>query len=178
MSGDYQLKEEIFQRIQRMWWCYSKVDLFASKRNRLIRTYASVIPQWDPENLGNALRLNWANIKGPILLHPPIPLLLRVLKKFKEEGKIAILIAPAWKGQVWSDLLERMTISTIPLGKSENALIPGKMMKKRELHLPPGNLNAYLLRNSSFTPRKEAFKYSTHQPEVKMNTAGHVNYRE
>jgi hypothetical protein len=98
MSRDYQLKEEIFQRIQRMWRCYPKVDLFAPKRNRLIKTYTSVIPRWDPDNIGNALRLNWENIKGPVLLHPPIPLLLKVLKKFKEEGKIAILIAPAWKG--------------------------------------------------------------------------------
>jgi hypothetical protein len=107
MSGDYQLKEEIFQRIQRMWQCYPKVDLFASKKNRLIQTYASVIPRGDPDNVGNALRLNWANTKGLVLLHPPIPLLLKVLKKFKEEGKIAILIAPSWKGQVWSDLLEK-----------------------------------------------------------------------
>jgi hypothetical protein len=145
MSGNFQLKEEIFKRIQRMWRCYPRVDLFASKRNRLIRTYASVIPLWDPDNVGNALRLNWKNVKGSVLLHPPIPLLPKVLRKFKEEGKIAILIAPAWKGQVWSDLLGRMTISTIPLGKSENALIPGKMMKKRELHLTPGNLNAYLI---------------------------------
>jgi hypothetical protein len=77
------------------------------------------------------------------------------LKKFKE-GKIAILIAPDWKGKVWSDLLGKMTISTIPLGKSENALIPGKMMKKREFHLPPGNLNACLLKNSSYYKNKYA----------------------
>jgi hypothetical protein len=101
MSRDYQLKEEIFQRIQRMWRCYPKVDLFASKRNRLTRTYASVILRGDPDNVGNVLRMNWKNVKGPVLLHPPIPLLLKVSKKFKEKGKIAILIAPAWKGQVW-----------------------------------------------------------------------------
>jgi hypothetical protein len=45
MSGDYQLKEEIFQKIQRMWRCYPKVDLFASKKNRLTKTYTSVIPR-------------------------------------------------------------------------------------------------------------------------------------
>jgi hypothetical protein len=98
MSGDYQLNETVFQRIQKMWHCYPKVDLFASKKNRLIRTYASVIPRGDSDNIGNALRLDWSKIKGPILLHPPIPLLLKVLRKFKEEGKIAVLIAPSWKG--------------------------------------------------------------------------------
>jgi hypothetical protein len=78
-----------------MWRCYPKVDLFASKKNRLTKTYASVIPRRDPDNIRNALRLNWSNIKGPILLHLPNPLLLKVLRKFQEEGKIAILIAPS-----------------------------------------------------------------------------------
>jgi hypothetical protein len=133
----------------------------------------SVIPRGDLDNMGNALRLNWSNVKGPILLHPLIPFLLKVLKKFKD-GKIA----PSWKGQVWTDLLKKLTISTIPLGKSENVLISGKMMTKRELHLPPGNLNAYLLRSSSFTSKRKDSRSSTHQPEEKMNTAVHVSYRE
>jgi hypothetical protein len=64
MSRDYQLKEKIFQRIQKMWPCYPKVDLFASKKNQLIKTYASVIPHGDLDNIGNVLRLNWSNIKG------------------------------------------------------------------------------------------------------------------
>jgi hypothetical protein len=33
MSREYQLNEAIFQRIQKMWRCYPKVDLFASKKN-------------------------------------------------------------------------------------------------------------------------------------------------
>jgi hypothetical protein len=115
MSGDYHLDDKVFQRIQRMWRCYPKVDLFASKKNRLVRMYVSVIPRKDLDNIGNALRLNWSNIKGLVLLYPLIPLLLKVLKKFQEEGKIAILIAPSWKGQVWTDLLKKLTISTIPL---------------------------------------------------------------
>jgi hypothetical protein len=90
MSGDYQLNKKVFQRIQRMWHCYPKVDLFASKKNQLIKTYASIIPRGDTDNIGNALRQNWSKIKTPILL-----LLLKVLKKFQEEGKIAILIAPS-----------------------------------------------------------------------------------
>jgi hypothetical protein len=96
MSGDYQLNEVVFQRIQKIWHCYPKVDLFASKKNKLIKTYASVIPRGDLDNIGNALRLDWSNIKSPVLLHPPIPLLLKVLRKFQEEGKIAILIAYYW----------------------------------------------------------------------------------
>jgi hypothetical protein len=29
----------------------------------------SVIPRGDPDNIGNALRLDWSKIKGPVLLH-------------------------------------------------------------------------------------------------------------
>jgi hypothetical protein len=60
---------------------YGNVDLFVLKRNKLVKTYASVIPRKDPDNIGNALRLDWSNIKGPVLLDPPIPLLMKVLNK-------------------------------------------------------------------------------------------------
>jgi hypothetical protein len=176
MSRDYHLNEKVFQRIQQMRRCYPRVDLFASKKNRLIRTYALVIPRNDPDNIGNTLRLNWSNIKGPVFLHPPIPLLLKVLRKFQEEGKIAILIAPSWKGQVWTDLIKKLTISTIPLGKSKNVLSKGRTMIKRELQLLPGNINAYLLRNLSYTMKtKESL---TPQQKERRNTVDHVNYRE
>jgi hypothetical protein len=56
MSGDYHLK----------------IDLFASKLNRLLKTYVSVIPRKAPDNIKNALRLNWSKIKNPPLLHLPI----------------------------------------------------------------------------------------------------------
>jgi hypothetical protein len=46
-----------------MWRCYPKVDLFESKKNILTKTYASVIHGRDPDNIGNALRLNWKNIR-------------------------------------------------------------------------------------------------------------------
>jgi hypothetical protein len=87
MSGDYHLKEEVFQMIQRKWRCFPKVDLFMSKLNRLIKTYASVIPRKDPDNIGNALRLDCSKIKNPILLHPPIPLILKILQKFREKER-------------------------------------------------------------------------------------------
>jgi hypothetical protein len=96
MSRDYHLKEKIFQMIQWKWRCFPKVDLFASKLNRLVKTYTSVIPRKDPNNIGIGLVKN----KNPILLHPPIPLIFKVLQKFRKKGKIDILIVPSWKGQV------------------------------------------------------------------------------
>jgi hypothetical protein len=65
---------------------------------------------------------------------------LKVLYQVSRRRKNSILILPSWKGQVWSSLLKNLTISTIPLGKSEKVLAKGKAMKKRDLQLPPGLL--------------------------------------
>jgi hypothetical protein len=41
----------------------SKDVEMSSKKNRLTKTYVLVIPRRDPDNIGNALRLNWKNIE-------------------------------------------------------------------------------------------------------------------
>jgi hypothetical protein len=101
----------VFQRIQWMWRCYPKVDLFTSKKNRLTKTCNS---KKRFKQHRKWLKAGLFKHKRPHFLHPPIFLLLKVLRKFQEEGKIAILIAPSWKGQIWVDLLKKLTISTIP----------------------------------------------------------------
>jgi hypothetical protein len=35
-----------------------------------------VIPRKDPDNIRNALRLDWSNIRDPVLLHPLIRLIV------------------------------------------------------------------------------------------------------
>jgi hypothetical protein len=100
---------------------------------------------------------------------------MKILKKIQEEGKIAILIAPSWKGQL---IKKRLTILTIPLEKSENMLIKGKAMVKRELQLPPKNLNAYLLRKSFFSTKTKKSRFLTLQRKEKRNIVDYANYRE
>jgi hypothetical protein len=64
--GDEQRLSEVFQMIQWKWRCFPKVDLCVSKLNRLVKTYASIIPRKDPDNISNALRADWSKIKGPV----------------------------------------------------------------------------------------------------------------
>jgi hypothetical protein len=49
-------KIEFFLRIEEInekdKMVMEKVELFALKRNRLVKTYASVIPRKDPDNIG------------------------------------------------------------------------------------------------------------------------------
>jgi hypothetical protein len=64
MSGDYSLPRKTFQFIQETLRCYPTVDMFASKKNQLLKKYALVIPTKDPDNVGNALRIDWRIVKN------------------------------------------------------------------------------------------------------------------
>jgi hypothetical protein len=44
MSGDYSLPRKTFQFIQETLRCYPTVNIFASKKNQLLKKYALVIP--------------------------------------------------------------------------------------------------------------------------------------
>jgi hypothetical protein len=67
------------------------MEMFSESKHVLIKikqaskNYASVIPRKDLDNIGNALRLDWSKIKGPILLHPPVTLILKVLQKVSNQ---------------------------------------------------------------------------------------------
>ncbi|KAA6356094.1 MAG: hypothetical protein EZS28_048378, partial [Streblomastix strix] len=87
----------------------------------------------------DGLSISWEN-QTP-LLHPPIPLLLRTIRKVKEDHvRTAVIIAPKWPGQYWYTELLEITVQMIRLGQSEQVLIPGYRMKKKQWSLPPGEM--------------------------------------
>jgi hypothetical protein len=79
------------------------------------------------------------------LIHPPIPLIFRCLRKVEEEQVRGVMIVPAWRGQPWTNLLQRMTIKKMILGDSNKILQPGKLMRRYGTQLPPGRLGIHLL---------------------------------
>ncbi|KAA6356370.1 MAG: hypothetical protein EZS28_048103 [Streblomastix strix] len=73
----------------------------------------------------DGLLISWEN-QTP-LLHPPIPLLLRTIRKVKEDLVMtAVIIAPKWPDQYWYTELLEITELMITLGQSEQVLIPGE----------------------------------------------------
>jgi hypothetical protein len=159
-SGDYSIKKDILFKAVNQMKIHVNVDLFASTKNHRLLTFCSLRcpPQPTKESntklikkggnpLGNAFHIHWGGGMVP-LMHPPIPLIGRTLRKFAEEGKTGILIAPDWKGQVWSPLLNKLKRRKILLGESSEILVPGPGMKRRDQQLPPGKLAMYLLRSS------------------------------
>jgi hypothetical protein len=146
-SGDYSIDPVVLDKALQKVRFSPDVDLFASKQNKHLHYYCSIRPPKDPHihgYLGNALRISWQHFTP--LIHPPIPLIQRVLNKFVNDGgSIGALIAPKWKGQAWSPLLNSLTIRTVTLGNTESVLRPGPRMKKKGLSLPPGDMCLYLI---------------------------------
>jgi hypothetical protein len=107
LSGDYKIKKEIIWPALMKLNFRPDIDLFARQSNAILTTYCSLkkvkskkerevgVPE---KRLGNALQVKWSEINP--LIHPPIPLIYKSLKKFAEEGNQAIIILPDWKGQV------------------------------------------------------------------------------
>jgi hypothetical protein len=136
-SGDYQLDPGLFNRACHCLHFYPKVDMFASKQNHLLPHWcglrAPVRDKQDSTYLGNAFSLNWSSFGDrKLFLHPPIPLIYKVLKKFKQEATSrGMFVAPDWQGQYWSPLLKELTDRKIVINIKGDALFPNPRMKKR-----------------------------------------------
>jgi hypothetical protein len=53
-----------------------------------------------------------------------------------------------------------------------------KHVNEGESELPPGSLNAHLLRNASYGFKIKPFEFSTYMKKEKENTVDHMNYRQ
>jgi hypothetical protein len=92
----------------------------------------------------SAFNIPWKQFSLP-LLHPPLSILPRVLRRIRQEGIAAIVIAPAWQRQPWSAYLAPMTIRSQILGSADQVLIRGKRMAEAKAELPPGDIGVYLV---------------------------------
>ncbi|KAA6404151.1 MAG: hypothetical protein EZS28_000323 [Streblomastix strix] len=77
-AGDYQIKSDILMKVLQLQHILITLDAFASRRNAKHKRYYSI--QNDNRALGqDSLLYSW---KGELpLLHPPIPLISRVIQK-------------------------------------------------------------------------------------------------
>jgi hypothetical protein len=108
-AGDYSIQLKKFWNGLRYLQTTPNVDLFANKHNHLLSVYGSLKKDpKNPNNLGNALDVDWTNMCP--FLHPPIPLINRVLEKFKAECQKGVIVVPDWPGQKWSILLKELTV--------------------------------------------------------------------
>jgi ribonuclease HI len=134
-SGDYQIRTETLENGLRQLGTTVQVDLFATRDNRKSRDFVSI--NNDPLARGrNAFSMAWRGFLP--LIHPPIPLILRCLRKVAEEKVRGVMIVPHWQGQPWNQMLRAMTVKAVILGKAKEILIPGRYMTNSGQQLPPG----------------------------------------
>jgi hypothetical protein len=146
--GDYSLKQYFYLHGLRNLKVIPKLDLFANGEISKCTRFCALCPSQKNGTMfmGNAMHLIWlSNIV--LLIHPPIPLILKALRKFEREGKEAVLIVPDWKGQIWTPLLKKLSVQKLVLRDAEVVLEKVPDMKKKELALPSGNIAMYGLKN-------------------------------
>jgi ribonuclease HI len=141
-SGDYSICPGVFENICEQLQITPDVDLFATSENTQLPKYFSPLLS-DNTDVRDALSIPWDGMLP--LVHPPIPLIGKCLRKILAENCTAVFVLPFWKGQSWNSLLGSMIKRTFVIGKSEEVLKAGKIMNAKGDKLPPGVMVAHLL---------------------------------
>jgi hypothetical protein len=167
-GGDYRLDPAVLQAALRRLRLSISADLFAARWNRQHRRYFSLLP--DRHAAGcDAFAVRWRDFSLP-LLHPPIPLLPRVLRRVMQERMRAVLIVPAWEAQTWSPLLRRMTVQGVTLGPAAQVLTPGPRMIRAGAKLPPGNVRLDILDTRTMTENNSSMTTSADTASVRRRS--------
>lgn len=138
-AGDYSVKEEVLEEVYRTLNWRPEVDAFASPRNYRC-------PRWfGPGSMiaEDGLTADWRGMK--ILAHPPIPLILPVLRKLRLERPQCLLLIPGWRNQSWSQVVEELTTRKIIWSSAKAILEEGPGMRRTGSSLPPGPYMAVLI---------------------------------
>jgi hypothetical protein len=140
-TGDFALKPDVYQHAIATLQVQPTIDLFANAHNAKCPRFIAL-----PGRLGNgavardALNLpSWSNLGLPYLF-PPMALIGRVLHRIWSENVEAVIVIPQWPSQPWWGLVRLMAVATMELGKGEDVLVAGPLMRSSltERKLPPG----------------------------------------
>jgi hypothetical protein len=153
-SGDYSLREGVLAQIETALGAHAEIDLFATSQNRLCTRYATVediVPDGRTVLARDAMTIPWNFPPGwTALVHPPIPLLTRVLAKIRRNGTRAILVMPSWRGAAWMQSTRKMMLKPpVILGNCSDLLTMSAEMRRTRAALPPGKLMAVLVQGDA-----------------------------
>lgn len=101
---EYSLSNSAFREVVNAFG-RSEIDLFATRINIKCLKYVSWVR--DPNSVWvDAFTLNWNNCL--FYAFPPFPVILRVLRKIRNEGSKGIVIVPYWPAQAWFPIFKDM----------------------------------------------------------------------
>jgi hypothetical protein len=153
VTGDYALKEEIFNQALSIIGVRPTIDLFAHcLNNRLPRFVAIPGPLAVGAVTLDAFTMDWT-LELPYIF-PPVQLVSRILQKIQTKRVTAVLVVPRWPSQAWWNLLLLTAKKIVELGPSEQILIPGPGMTGCHvmIKLPPGYFWMVLVGPTDLTP--------------------------
>jgi ribonuclease HI len=143
-SGDYSLDPQILQNALQSLNLEISCDLFASRNNHKHPIYYTLSLQDSKAQGRDAFSIEWGTLRNP-LIHPPIPLLQKCINLIKFYKIQAVVIAPQWPFQWWTNSLMEITMRTVPLGEARRILTPGRCMLTRGYSLPPGEMTLHVV---------------------------------
>ncbi|KAA6391251.1 MAG: hypothetical protein EZS28_013225 [Streblomastix strix] len=139
MSEEYSKKSEVLEDVLKDWQAEITVDLFAARNSAKCKRYYSLGKDKKAEGRDSMIVSQEEEFAQ---IHPPIPIISRVIRKIIEEKAQGIMIVPCWTGQVWWTQLKEISVREKELCESEKVLQMRSKMRKRNLKDPPGRILA------------------------------------
>jgi hypothetical protein len=135
ITGDYQLRPEVYRSCVAMLRVTPTIDLFAHCQNNKCARFVALpgIRASGATALGAFDIQDWSRDTARQVID-------RVLQRILRDRVTAVLVVPKWTSQPWWGLLRPIAITVVELGDSKAVLIPGPQMKESESEkkLPPG----------------------------------------
>jgi hypothetical protein len=103
-NKEFSLDNFIFNKITNLWGL-PDIDLFASRLNFKVSTYASWSPDPDASFI-DAFTINWS--KYYFYAFPPFSLVGKCLQKIEQEKARGILVVPLWPTRPWWAQLQKL----------------------------------------------------------------------
>ncbi|XP_077270144.1 uncharacterized protein LOC143901594 [Temnothorax americanus] len=104
---EYELANEAFEKISTTLG-KPQIDLFASRVNTKCKKYFSWFK--DPNSLSvDAFTKSWTDFY--LYAFPPFAIILRVLRKIRDDKAVGIVVVPEWPAQPWFPLFYSMLVS-------------------------------------------------------------------
>ena len=116
---EFRLRQDLFLQILETFQIWPTLDAFASKATTKMPRYMT----WYPDQgavARDALLQEWDPVT---YLFPPVPLMLKVLQRVRDQGIRAVLVCPHWPTSIWWPLvLDMMVEPLLPLPYYQQAL--------------------------------------------------------
>lgn len=144
LPAEYTLSHKYFQRIV-SHFAIPVVDLFVSELNRYVLRFFTQYYHFQAEAM-DALMSPWPS--GLLYAFTPIPLLPKVLRKFRGQKSTLIMVTPWWPRRPWLSMFHQLSqILPLQLQVSWDTLHQGLIWHP---HLGRLHLTAWLLKRDGY----------------------------